>query len=110
MNGPFTPDLANPISKLGQIAKERDWPLDIRVGKICYLSSSEVIFRGFSQKMKYVQNVMIRYLFHHFSVLYLAMRFSGGQSKSNQGELPTITHTLYTCLTYRLNKGVYINF
>ena len=41
MNGPFTPDLANPISKLGQIAKEKDWPLDIRVGKICYLSSSD---------------------------------------------------------------------
>ena len=33
VNGPFTPDLANPISKLGQNAKENDWPTEIKVGK-----------------------------------------------------------------------------
>ena len=33
MNGPFTPDLATPISQLGETAKKNDWPLDIRVGK-----------------------------------------------------------------------------
>ena len=33
VNGPFTPDLAHPISKLGQAAKDNDWPMDIRVGK-----------------------------------------------------------------------------
>lgn len=33
VNGPFTPDLAHPIGKLGKTAKEKGWPLDIRVGK-----------------------------------------------------------------------------
>ncbi|CAG2218899.1 ACO [Mytilus edulis] len=50
VNGPFTPDLANPISKLGQIAKEKDWPLDIRVGLIgsCTNSSYEDMSRSAS--------------------------------------------------------------
>ena len=34
VNGPFTPDLAHPISKLGEHAKANGWPLDIRVGKL----------------------------------------------------------------------------
>lgn len=33
VNGPFTPDLAHPISKLGQIAKEKGWPTEVKVGK-----------------------------------------------------------------------------
>uniref|UniRef100_A0A2A4JQI9 Aconitate hydratase, mitochondrial n=1 Tax=Heliothis virescens TaxID=7102 RepID=A0A2A4JQI9_HELVI len=43
VNGPFTPDLANPISKLGDIAKKNKWPVDIRVGLIgsCTNSSYE---------------------------------------------------------------------
>ncbi|KAG8233084.1 hypothetical protein J437_LFUL013084 [Ladona fulva] len=43
VNGPFTPDLAHPISKLGQTAKEKGWPLDIKVGLIgsCTNSSYE---------------------------------------------------------------------
>nr|XP_026499016.1 probable aconitate hydratase, mitochondrial [Vanessa tameamea] len=43
VNGPFTPDLANPISKLGDVAKKNDWPVDIRVGLIgsCTNSSYE---------------------------------------------------------------------
>lgn len=43
VNGPFTPDLANPISKLGENAKKSDWPLDIKVGLIgsCTNSSYE---------------------------------------------------------------------
>ena len=32
VNGPFTPDLAHPISKLGSTATEKGWPLDIKVG------------------------------------------------------------------------------
>lgn len=32
VNGPFTPDLAHPISKLGQTAKQKGWPMDISVG------------------------------------------------------------------------------
>ena len=33
VNGPFTPDLYHPISKLKQTAIEKEWPLDIRVGE-----------------------------------------------------------------------------
>ena len=32
VNGPYTPDLANPISQLGRNAEENGWPLDIKVG------------------------------------------------------------------------------
>ncbi|XP_061175070.1 aconitate hydratase, mitochondrial-like [Saccostrea echinata] len=50
VNGPFTPDLAHPISKLGQIAKENEWPLDIKVGLIgsCTNSSYEDMSRSAS--------------------------------------------------------------
>ncbi|XP_030751649.1 probable aconitate hydratase, mitochondrial [Sitophilus oryzae] len=43
INGPFTPDLASPISKLGANAKKNGWPLDIKVGLIgsCTNSSYE---------------------------------------------------------------------
>lgn len=43
VNGPFTPDLANPISKLGDVAKKNSWPMDIKVGLIgsCTNSSYE---------------------------------------------------------------------
>ena len=33
VNGPFTPDLANPISQLGKNAEKNGWPLDIKVGQ-----------------------------------------------------------------------------
>lgn len=32
VNGPYTPDLGNPISQLGKNAEENGWPLDIKVG------------------------------------------------------------------------------
>lgn len=43
VNGPFTPDLASPISKLGENAKKNDWPIEIKVGLIgsCTNSSYE---------------------------------------------------------------------
>ncbi|XP_058450617.1 probable aconitate hydratase, mitochondrial [Malaya genurostris] len=43
VNGPFTPDLAHPISKLGANAKKNGYPVDIRVGLIgsCTNSSYE---------------------------------------------------------------------
>jgi len=43
VNGPFTPDLAHPISKLGERAKQAGWPMDIKVGLIgsCTNSSYE---------------------------------------------------------------------
>ncbi|XP_078034776.1 putative aconitate hydratase, mitochondrial [Augochlora pura] len=43
VNGPFTPDLAHPISKLGSTAKQNGWPNEIKVGLIgsCTNSSYE---------------------------------------------------------------------
>ncbi|KAJ8956713.1 hypothetical protein NQ318_014068 [Aromia moschata] len=43
VNGPFTPDLGNPISKLGENAKKNGWPNEIKVGLIgsCTNSSYE---------------------------------------------------------------------
>lgn len=50
VNGPFTPDLANPIDKLGEEAKKNGWPTDIRVGLIgsCTNSSYEDMCRAAS--------------------------------------------------------------
>lgn len=43
VNGPFTPDLAHPISKLGDNAKKNGYPIEIKVGLIgsCTNSSYE---------------------------------------------------------------------
>lgn len=50
LNGPFTPDLATPISKLKEEAIKNGWPLDIKVGLIgsCTNSSYEDISRAAS--------------------------------------------------------------
>ena len=50
LNGPFTPDLATPISQMGTAAKENDWPLNVEVGLIgsCTNSSYEDISRAAS--------------------------------------------------------------
>lgn len=50
LNGPFTPDLATPISKMSKAAKENDWPLNVEVGLIgsCTNSSYEDISRAAS--------------------------------------------------------------
>jgi len=47
VNGPFTPDLATPISKLGETAKKNDWPLEVKDGLIgsCTNSSYEDMSR-----------------------------------------------------------------
>lgn len=34
VNGPFTPDLGHPISKLAEMAKKNNWPLEMKVGLI----------------------------------------------------------------------------
>lgn len=34
INGPFTPDLATPVSKMKEVAVANNWPLDVRVGLI----------------------------------------------------------------------------
>lgn len=35
INGPFTPDLAHPVSELGATAEKSGWPLEVKVGKTC---------------------------------------------------------------------------
>ncbi|RKO97278.1 hypothetical protein CXG81DRAFT_28136 [Caulochytrium protostelioides] len=48
LNGPFTPDLRTPISKLGEVAKAKSWPNEIKVGLIgsCTNSSYEDMSRA----------------------------------------------------------------
>ncbi|PST81625.1 aconitate hydratase [Pedobacter yulinensis] len=50
LNGPFTPDLATPISKMREEAERNGWPLKIEVGLIgsCTNSSYEDISRAVS--------------------------------------------------------------
>ncbi|MCX2679614.1 aconitate hydratase [Galbibacter sp. EGI 63066] len=50
LNGPFTPDLATPISKMKEAAKKNDWPLKVEYGLIgsCTNSSYEDISRAAS--------------------------------------------------------------
>ena len=50
VHGPFTPDRATPISKLGEEAKTNGWPLEVSVGLIgsCTNSSYEDISRAAS--------------------------------------------------------------
>ncbi len=50
INGPFTPDLATPVSEFGAKAKENGWPLELEVGLIgsCTNSSYEDITRAAS--------------------------------------------------------------
>ncbi|OAA57014.1 mitochondrial aconitate hydratase [Niveomyces insectorum RCEF 264] len=48
INGPFTPDLATPISKLKETAKANNWPEEVKVGLIgsCTNSSYEDMTRA----------------------------------------------------------------
>ena len=50
INGPFTPDLATPISKMKEEAVKNNWPIDVEVGLIgsCTNSSYEDISRAAS--------------------------------------------------------------
>ncbi|XP_023172092.2 probable aconitate hydratase, mitochondrial [Drosophila hydei] len=50
VNGPYTPDLAHPISKLGENSKKNGYPMDIKVGLIgsCTNSSYEDMGRCIS--------------------------------------------------------------
>lgn len=50
INGPFTPDLATPISKIKEVAEKNGWPLEVSAGLIgsCTNSSYEDISRAAS--------------------------------------------------------------
>ncbi|CAI8014118.1 Probable aconitate hydratase, mitochondrial, partial [Geodia barretti] len=58
VNGPYTPDLANPISQLGKNAQENGWPLDIKVALIgsCTNSSYEDMTRAASIAQQALQH------------------------------------------------------
>lgn len=50
LNGPFTPDLATPVSKMKEVAAQNQWPTKVEVGLIgsCTNSSYEDISRAVS--------------------------------------------------------------
>lgn len=50
INGPFTPDLATPVSQMKEVLKDKDWPVEVKVGLIgsCTNSSYEDISRAAS--------------------------------------------------------------
>ena len=50
INGPFTPDLATPISEMKKVAVQNGWPLKVEVGldRIMYKSSYEDLSRAAS--------------------------------------------------------------
>ncbi|MDD4226407.1 MAG: aconitate hydratase [Mariniphaga sp.] len=50
INGPFTPDLATPVSTMKEVARKNNWPLNVSVGLIgsCTNSSYEDISRAAS--------------------------------------------------------------
>ena len=50
INGPFTPDLATPISRMKEVAEKNNWPVKVEVGLIgsCTNSSYEDISRSAS--------------------------------------------------------------
>jgi aconitate hydratase len=50
LNGPFTPDLATPISKMREMAKENNWPINVEVSLLgsCTNSSYEDLSRSVS--------------------------------------------------------------
>lgn len=58
INGPFTPDLATPISKLKEAAVKNNWPLDIKVSLIgsCTNSSYEDMSRSASLAKQAMDN------------------------------------------------------
>ena len=61
INGPFTPDLATPVSEMGQKAKNNKWPIDIEWGLIgsCTNSSYEDLSRAASIAKQAVDNKLV---------------------------------------------------
>eukprot|EP00057_Strongylocentrotus_purpuratus_P016024 XP_011670498.1 PREDICTED: aconitate hydratase, mitochondrial [Strongylocentrotus purpuratus] len=58
INGPFTPDLMNPVSKVGEVAVKEGWPLEVKVGLIgsCTNSSYEDMSRAASIAQQALDN------------------------------------------------------
>ncbi|MDC3215609.1 aconitate hydratase [Flavobacteriaceae bacterium] len=61
INGPFTPDLATPVSKMSKVAKKNDWPLQVEWGLIgsCTNSSYEDLARAASIAKQAVEKKLV---------------------------------------------------
>ncbi|MGA1386684.1 MAG: aconitase family protein, partial [Flavobacteriaceae bacterium] len=61
LNGPFTPDLATPISEVGALAQKNDWPVKVEWGLIgsCTNSSYEDLTRAASIAQQAVDKKII---------------------------------------------------
>ena len=61
LNGPFTPDLATPISEMAKKAEQNNWPTKVEVGLIgsCTNSSYEDISRSASIAQQAVENGLV---------------------------------------------------
>ena len=61
LNGPFTPDLATPVSEIGDKARENDWPLKVDWGLIgsCTNSSYEDLTRAASIAKQAIEKKLI---------------------------------------------------
>ncbi len=61
LNGPFTPDLATPVSDMSQVAKENNWPLKVEWGLIgsCTNSSYEDLSRAASIAKQAVEKNLV---------------------------------------------------
>lgn len=70
VNGPFTPDLAHPIDKLGAEAKKNGWPLDIKVCLIgsCTNSSYEDMARSASIARQVIFMLFLMGMFNFTSI------------------------------------------
>jgi len=61
INGPFTPDLATPVSMMKEVAKKNEWPLKIEVGLIgsCTNSSYEDLTRAASVAQDAIDKMLV---------------------------------------------------
>ena len=61
INGPFTPDLATPVSEMSKVAKANDWPLQVEWGLIgsCTNSSYEDLARAASIAKQAVEKKLV---------------------------------------------------
>lgn len=75
VNGPFTPDLAHPISKLGSTAQEKGWPMDIRVGGLHIIDPSTANENNVSQNVCIIE-VFISPPPTAFTILFPYTRFA----------------------------------